>query len=163
MLRSLPLAPRPHSQVRRAEDLDKQLPAYRVHAVGTRGMHGKVVELGCLLIVGGPGWLPKWEQARVVWKKHRGQPGPGQCKHQGPRPETVSEHHSMQIAGRADKRNLGNSEAVYFSFFKKIKKMLSSGLDLHKIMKFSSTYTSPASFSSRQCSQLTSFVPLASM
>lgn len=37
-----------------------------------------------------------------VWKSHGSQPGPGWCQHQGQRPETVSEHCSMQTAGRTD-------------------------------------------------------------
>lgn len=44
----------------------------------------------------------------------------------------------------------------------KTKEMLSSGLDLHKIMKFFSTHTTPAPFSSLCSSPLTSSVPVTS-
>lgn len=83
-----------------------------------------------------------------VCKNHGSQPGPRACKHQGQRPETVSEHHSRQTAGRTDIGNLGNSEAVYFPFLFLIKETLGAGLDLHKIVKFFSTHTTPAPFSS---------------
>lgn len=88
-------------------------------AVGARAIRG-----GWWGQVANSSWVvqncfPKESGLSNVWKDHRSHPPERDrkstlrgCKHQAQRPETVSEHRSMQTTGRTDGRNLRSSGAV---------------------------------------------------
>lgn len=75
----------------------------------------------------------------------------------------VSKHGSIETATGQVPDIWGKVKPSNSLKIKKNKEMLSSGLDLHRIVKFFSTHTTLLSFSSLYSSQLTSFIPISQL